>query len=797
MLQDFRYALRQLAKSPGFTVAVILTLALGIGATTTIFSIADRVLFSGPPYPEPGRLVVLGTKTKQSAFLNMQYPIQLAAYREQAKSFAEFAALKSSQINLVLAGEPFAVQLGRVSVDYFHTLGAIPSLGRAFLPEEDRPGADNIVVLSHRLWQSRFGGDPAVLGRDVLLAGQLCRVVGVLPKEFRPPPQHGADIYQPLSPQFDQARPFAGGYLTVIARLQPGVMPAQAEAELKTIKLATTANARTAASLADQQPKLVGLSEGLNRRLSKVYWVFLGAVGFLYAIACINAVNLMLARVLGRRKELSVRLAVGCSRGRLTRLLVTESLLLTTLAGLTGLLVSQWGYAAMMALAHSGPTPWETEDELDWRALGFTLALSLLTGLLVALVPAWQAARSDPNHALKEGGQALGESRSLQRLRNGLVVLEAALAVTLLAGAGLMVRTVRQLQTVNWGFDPANKYALWLELPPGAYTSPEARGSFFVQLEERLRAIPGVEGVAMTQAVPLTGGTTSSNIKKPDGTEVDVAMNPVSPNYLRTLGLPLKKGRWIETNATGGPSVVVINETMAREFFGEENPLGQLVNAGNDGRGWEVIGVVADVREAVRGESRMQAYYPYWQTSGRNTVSALLRTAGPAGLQVADGARRAVYAMDPRVVTVSMGSLADNAPRQFMLERYTLTVLRVLSALALTLATMGLFAVMAYAVARRTGEFGLRMALGATPTDIFRGVLRRGLGLAALGVTLGLGATLGLTHFMQSLLFETSPYDPAVYALVAALLIGVSALAAWLPARRATKINPVEALRAE
>ena len=369
--------------------------------------------------------------------------------------------------------------------------------------------------------------------------------------------------------------------------------------------------------------------------------------------------------------------------------------------------------------------------------------------------------------------------------------------MTLLAGAGLMVRTVRQLQTVNWGFDPANKYALWLELPPGAYTSPEARGSFFVQLEERLRAIPGVEGVAMTQAVPLTGGTTSSNIKKPDGTEVDVAMNPVSPNYLRTLGLPLKKGRWIETNATGGPSVVVINETMAREFFGEENPLGQLVNAGNDGRGWEVIGVVADVREAVRGESRMQAYYPYWQTSGRNTVSALLRTAGPAGLQVADGARRAVYAMDPRVVTVSMGSLADNAPRQFMLERYTLTVLRVLSALALTLATMGLFAVMAYAVARRTGEFGLRMALGATPTDIFRGVLRRGLGLAALGVTLGLGATLGLTHFMQSLLFETSPYDPAVYALVAALLIGVSALAAWLPARRATKINPVEALRAE
>jgi len=787
-------------RAPGFTLSVIATLALGIGSATAIFSVADLVLFRAPPYPRPDELVVLGFTQNRGAysgtFIEALPAVQLATYREYSRSFVEFASLEFFRVNLVSEGTPMGVALGRVSHDYFHTLGVLPALGRVFLPEENRAGANGVVVLSHRLWQQMFSGDPGVLGRDVLVGGQSCRVIGVLGRDFRTPlSQPAADLFQPVVIQIDPARMremLSSHY--AIARLRPGVTPTQATQELAGIKVPLPASLET--FLADRTVRAASLAESRPTRLQEPYWALLAAVGFLYAIACINAVNLMLARVLGRRKELSVRLAVGCSRGQLARLLLTESLVLTVLAGLAGLLVAIWGFPAMLALAPAGAINSLGTTGLDWRALAFTLALSVPTGFLVALAPAWRVASTNAIDGLKEGGQALGESRRLRQVRSALVVLEAALAVVLLAGAGLMVRSVARLQEIDRGFDPADKVAVWLQLPVGSYGTVETRQQFFRRLDEQVRAIPGVLGVAMTSAVPLAGISTQT-LTKPDGTEIRCGMYPVSAGFLRTLGLPMKKGRWFEERAAGGAPVVVISESMVRDYFDGKDPLGRHLPLGSRKEGWEVIGIVADVREQPREKPRPQIYYPSWQSPRQEVVSILMRLANPTDAKLGEAVRRAVFAVDPLVAAMPPRVLLAAAESQIRQERFTLTVLQVLATLSLALAALGLFAVMAYSVRRRQGEFGVRLALGATPRDLFRLVLTRGLALVALGVVIGLGLAWGLTRFLQNLLYETSPNDPLVYAAVAALLLLVAALGCWLPARQATRVNPADVLRAE
>lgn len=797
-MNDLRFALRSLAKSPGFTVVTLLTLALGIGSSTAIFSVADRILFRAPPYPIPEQLVVLGYKTKRFDFLPSQLPIQLAAYREHVKSFSSFAALESSRVNLVVQGGPAGVALGRVTVDHFPTLGAIPMLGRAFVPGEDQAGADNVVVLSHRFWLKHFGGDPAVLGREVLLAGRSCRVVGVLAKDFRPPPMHDADLYQPLVLTIDPARPF-GSYLSVIGRLQPGCTAEQARAELAAFKYPTSAAA--ARVLGERELRVVPLAERLRASRPATQAALLAAVGFLYAIACANAANLVLVRVHGRRKEFSVRLALGCSRGRLMWLVLLDNLVLTTVAGAAGLFVAQWIFPALLHLAPGGGARWGASS-MDWRALMFTVGLGTVTGLLVSLAPAWRLAQANVTEGLKEGGQTLGESRRLRQMRSGLVVLEAALAVALLVGAGLMVRSVHRLQQIDRGFDPANKIAVWLQLPGDRYSNrygtPDARREFYQRLEECLLAVPGVQGVAFTSVVPMAG-TSTITLRKPDGTEYDAGFNPVTPGFRRMLGLPLVKGRWFDDALAGGTAVVVVNETMARGYFGEDNPVGRVfsLQTGPKAAPWQVVGVVQDVREQARERPRPQLYYPYWQGPTDSVASLLLRLNQPPNVAVADAVRRAIYSVDPLVATMPWRPLVDEAAAQFAQERYMLAVLQVLSGLALGLAVLGLFAVMAYNVAQRMGEFGVRLALGAMPGHLFRMVLTRGLGLASFGVVIGCGAAWALTRFMQSLLFETSPHEPLVYVAVALLLLAAAALGCWLPARRATRVDVAKLLRAE
>lgn len=795
LAQDLRFVLRSLGKSPGYTLAVIVTLALGIGAATAIFSAADRALFRPPPYPDSDQLVAVGIKTQRQDFLWFHLPVQFAAYRQHATLISSWAAMESTTVNLVVDGEPKGISVGRVSLDYFGTLGVVPLLGRSFVPGEDQTGAEHVLILTHRFWRQRFNGDPSVLGRDVILDGKQCRIIGVLPENFAPPGYHAALVYQPLVLNADPAQPY-GRYLTIVGRLRAGVAAEQARAELLATPLPVTG--RWAKSIAENGVRVLPLAQTERSfSLNTMHWALLGAVGFLYAIACTNALSLMLARLHGRRRELCVRLAIGCSRARLARLIAAENLTVTLLAGLGGVFVAQWLFPALVRLGLGDRSGMST-GSFDGRMFGFTGALIVLTALLVSMPAVWQISGAEPTEGLKEGAGAFGESRRLRRFRGIIIVLESSLAVVLLVGAGLMVRSVQRLQEVDRGFDPSNKAAVWLELPRGAYAAPDAQRTFCERLEQQLRTVPGVEGIAITSAVPMAGKA-GGYVKNPAGTELFVGTNPVSLGYLRMLGLPLLRGQWFDDAVMGGTRVVVLNDTMARAWFGTEDPIGRVLPAPfrRDAEPWLVVGIVADVREQVRTEPAAQIYFPYWQSESNRGLSVLLRLNKPMDSALSDAVCRAVFAVEPLAATTQIRPLSEAAAGQIAMERHVLAVLRVLSTLALALSTAGLFAVMAYAVAQRMGEFGVRLALGAVPADLLRLVLRRGLLLASIGVVIGCGAAWGLTRFLQSLLYETSPVDPLVYAAVALLLLTAAALGCWLPARRAARADVANLLRAE
>lgn len=795
-MNDFRFAGRSLAKSPGYSVAVVLTLALGMGAAVAIFSVVDQTLFRPPPYPNPDQLVVIGYKSKRFDFLPAILPVQLAAFREQAKSFTSFASLEDRWDNMVYRGQPTGVAIGAVPADYFGNLGVLPLLGRTFVEGEDKAGADNVVILSHALWRDRFDSDETVVGRRVTIGNVGCQIVGVLPADFRPPDMHYAQIYQPLVLTVDPTQPVSARSLWGLGRLRPGVTLAQAQAELAAIKInVSAAGART---LADREPALRPLNYRTQGVTDDKSWTMVAAVSLLYAIACANATNLMLARVHGRRKELSVRLAIGCGRGGLVRLVLVENSLLMALAALSGLLIARWIFPALVLLAPSSEIG-SLATKLDWRASAFCGALSLFTGLVVSLPAVWRLSRADVAAGLKDGAQALGESPSLRRMRGSLVVVEAALAVVLLIGAGLMVRTIQRIVHVDRGIDPTNKVGMALTLPPKVYASVEARQGLSLQLDERLRGVPGVQSVAFATVVPLSNMSSTMFLTKGDGTELRVSPNGVAPNFMRMLGLPLVKGRGFEDARPGDAPVVVISESLARQFFGDENPIGRPLVIRQDAAPWEVVGVVRDVLDSVRRSPRPQLYFPTWQlpVGGGTGMTVLLRTSRSMDVPLADGMRRAVYAIDPRIVALPPHEFAQTVANEVKNERYLLTLLQVLAGLALVLALLGLFAVMAYSVAQRMGEFGIRMALGAVPAQLFRLVLIRGLVLAGSGVAIGCAAAWGLTRLMQSLLYETSPHDPVVYGIVAITLVVAAMAGCWVPARRAMRVDVAKLLRAE
>lgn len=800
MFSDLKLAVRSLARARGYAAAAILTLALGLGTATAFYRTFAQTLFPPLPFREPERLVRVELLGRADPNPRPVFLLRFAAYRE-ATQFSEAAGAAYETANLVLNGEPEGIAATRVTENFFTLLGAGAAAGRLFGPGDGAAGAEDGVVLSHAFWRERLGADPAAVGRELKLNERLHRIVGVLSEDFTPPAGIAGQksVYLPYT--VPAAVTDADVYLPVnmVARLAPGVAIGQVEAELGAM---TPEKGRpTEQFIADFRPVVSPIGAPLAhvwmQRYRAMLWTSLAAVGCLYAIACVNAGGLMLVRMVGLRRELGIRLALGAGRWAVMRPLLEESMLLAGGAVVLGIAVANWALPALFALVPGGYAMKVRVWSLSADNLAFLVALGGLTGLVVALGPAWQATRLNPNELVKDGGAAAGESRSLRRWRGGLIVIEAALAVVLLVGAGLMVRMFAQIARQKPGYELEHRYAVSLTRSLRERLSPEQMNEQRRLLLERLRGLPGVKDAALGMWIapsyyyPLK----LKLVGRSEGADVEGQANPVSAEFLRALGLTLKAGRALDTQRPNDAPAVWINETMARTYFARRNPIGErLQGLGRDA--WEIAGVVGD-QISQRDGAKPRFYFPYWQAANWETGEVLLQLAGEPGPKFAAEIRRAIYEVDPKIAVMNVHSLQRQRGVEVSNERFAFTVLQVLSGLALLLAATGLAATMAYTVAQRRTEFGVRLALGATPGSLHRLVLRQGAGLAAAGVAIGLGAAWGLTRFLESLLIGTAPRDLQVFGTVGAVMFAVALVACWLPARRAAGVDPAALLRSE
>lgn len=784
MFSDFRYVLRSLGRARGFAVVTILTLGLGLGSAAAIFSVVDRVLFRIRQFPD--ELVWVGGKTKEGGN-RAAWGGEVVAYRELKDVFAGVAVVQPQQANVVIDGEPVEGVPYAVSPEALSVIGVQPALGRGFVPEDARDG--RAVLVSDSFWREQMNAAEDVLGREITVGETVCTVVGVLRPRQVMPPYFSARVYQAkeFRPETTPGRGF-----WMFARLTDGVSREQAERALATVKVDLPPRFQ---NLREQsKPALLTMPELQQVMRPEVYWVLVGAVGFLFAIACLNATNLMLVRILGRNRELSVRLALGGGHAGLVRLVMMESVTLSTAACVLGVLVANWMVPLLLALSDPRSDFRWDRWSLDGRALAALAGLAMVTSLVVAFVPALRLLRSTVLDGLKDGAGALGEGRGLARLRGGLVVLQTAFAVVLLTGAGLMVRTMARLESVPLGFDEEKLMKVQVSFPPGYVQGNDERLALLRRLQEHFTRLPGVSGAAYGTDNLMPGYYDSEiPVELKDGAQVPVKVDYVSANFLEMSGLTLKRGRFLPERG----AEVMINESFARVRFGEADPVGQVLKPidGNGGL-WTVVGVVSDMRETLRDAPGFHVYAPEtWYPPNMNTF--VVRVSGGADSTMAAALKRAVYAFDPKIVPVIAAPLAETRGWQTYYESFVLSVLRVLSGIALVLTVVGVFSVLAYTVDRRMGEFGVRMALGATARDLVALVMRRGVALVMTGVVVGVGGALALTRYLQSLLFETAPNDPVVLGGVALVLFGASVVACVWPARRAAKVDVARLLRSE
>jgi putative ABC transport system permease protein len=797
-MNDLRYAFRQLIASPGFTAVAILTLALGIGACTAIFSVVNGVLLRPLDYPQPDRIVVI-KETNLPQFPQFSAsPPNFLDWQKQTHSYSYLAALSGDQINLTGEGEPQRLIGVHATPDYFKVYGIQAVLGRTFAPGEDTPGKDRVVVLSNPFWQRVFGGEKNVIGRSIQLNGEPYTVIGVAPPEFGQATK--VDVWTPLtfSPE-ERSNKYRGAhYLSVVGRLKPGVSAAQADAEMKLL----------ASQLAKQYPDsnkgwstfVMPLLDYSVRDVRVVLYVLLGAVGCVLLIACANIANLLLARATARHRELSIRAALGASRFRLVRQLLTESVLLAVVGGAAGLLIARWGLDAHLALAPAD-LPRASGIHLDTTVLIFSFLLSVVTGVVFGVAPAWLAAHTDMNESLKQGSRGSTDARG--RLRGALVVIEVAFALVLLGGAGLLARSFMRLTHVDPGFNPKDATVLRLSLPEKKYEKDAQQVAFADALLERLRVLPGVQEVGLTHTLPLLGDwiLTFQIAGRPPVAPSDLPNTnyyAVTPGYFRAMGIPLIRGRLFtpQDNAKA-PRVAVINETMAKEFFPNEDPIGKRINVQNGPENWrQIVGIVGDIKQyGVDKATTVQTYEPFAQHPF-NTLNVVLRTSGsPAALTGA--LRPAVYSVDKDQPVGKIQPLSEILSETIAKQRFAMTLVAAFSLVALVIASIGIYGVMSYNVVQRRGEIGIRMALGAQTRDVLNLILSSGGKLVGLGLLVGLLATLLATRAMGSILFQTGAFDLFTLGAITLLLAFVALIACLLPAQRATHVNPIEALRDE
>jgi putative ABC transport system permease protein len=796
LLQDVRYGLRQLRRNPGFTAVAVLTLALGIGANTVMFSVVNSVLLRPLPYENPEELMRLDEKNLPRLPHFSVAPANFLSWQQQGTSFEEMAAFTGWDVALTGVGVPEQVVGARVSANLFATLGIIPAEGRSFRQDEDRPGRDQVVLVGYNLWRRRFGADPALLGRPMTLDGQTYTVVGIMPRGFQFPSD--VEIWKPLALTPADRANRGGHFLEVIGRLKPSVTRSQAQAEMETI----------AGRLELQYPEdkewrvnVTPLLEAAVGNVRPALLVLLGAVAFVLIITCANVANLLLVRAGLRQREVSIRLALGARRLRIVRQLLTESLVLALLGGVLGCLLTFWGIRLVGHVAQAS-IPRMEQVAMDPLVFGFTAAVSLLTGVLFGLAPSLQASRPDLNASLKEGGRSAGRQIPI-RLRNGLVISELALALTLSVGAGLLTKSFVRLLHVPLGFNPENVLTMLVSLPPGKYAEAHQVSSFVQKMVSQTQTLPGVQSAAAVYPLPLSGGPAIWGFViegRPiiPGQEPSASARTATPHYFLTMQISLLKGRdFSERDGANAPGVVIINDVFARRYFPDQDPIGKRIKFDpKAANAITIVGVVSDVRySALDVEPGPEMYFPHEQTPSPQMVLVIRTTIDPMSL--VNAVRNKVLLVDKDQPVSHIQTMPEIASRVVAEQRLTMLLFAAFAGFALVLAAVGIYGVLAYLVTQRRHEIGIRIALGAQRGDILRLIVRQGMALAVLGLGIGVAASYVLTRLMVSLLYQVYPTDPPTFAAVSLLLVAVALLASYIPARRATKVDPMVALRCE
>ncbi|MBA3714399.1 MAG: ABC transporter permease [Pyrinomonadaceae bacterium] len=802
--QDLHYGLRMLAKNPGFTIVAVVALALGIGANSAIFSVVNTVLLRPLPYKDPDRLMMVWEDDAKGGFpRDTPAAANYIDWRDQNQVFEGMAAIANESFNMTGAGEPERIDGRRVSANLFSLLGVEPLMGRAFTPEEDQPGSNRVVIMSHGLWQLRFGSETKIIGSSLTLNGESFAVVGVMPPHFQFPSRDD-ELWVPIAFSSQEATNRGRHYLQVIARTKPGVTVEQAQAEMNTI----------AARLQQQYPDsntelgatVTPLHEHVVGDIKPALLVLWGAVGFVLLVACANVANLLLARAAVRQKEIAVRVALGASRPRLIRQFLTESMLLAVLGGIVGLLLSLWGVNLLKAFIPENISQAQAVA-IDGRALSFTILVSLLTGLVFGLAPATQTSNFNLNETLKEGGRDSATGSRGHRIRGLLVITEVAVSLVLLIGAGLLINSFLRLLNVDPGFRADKLLTMRVVLPELKYPDQTRRTAFYTELVSRIETLPGVQSAAVTNWIPLVLQGDSQGISiegRPDpgpGKNPIVVTRVVSPHYFNTMGIQLLRGRQFgEQDRVDAPRVVVVSQEMARRFWSGEDPLGKRIKTGgvNSPSPWmEIVGVAKDVRQVkLDADPKPQMYVPYAQPVFFQPSHLVVRTdVEPRSL--ATTVRRTVWGIDKDQPVSNISTMEDVLSESLARQRFSMLLLGIFAAVALVLAAVGIYGVMSYSVAQRTHEIGIRMALGAQASDVLKLAIGGGLKLVTIGIVIGLVAAYVLTRVMSSLLFGVTATDPLTFIGVSVSLVIVALMACFVPARRATKVDPLIALRYE